>query len=166
MAKRFFMLLYLFLTRSYENIEVVFIRHHTQAKEVDEDEFFYSRETGGTVVSSALELMQEIMRERYRPTSGTSTRRRPPTATTGTTTRRNAGRLLGKEILPLVPVLRLRRDHRRRAARTCGTSTKSSRPPRPLRDAAHRVGWDIYPVFRELFKKTMPRMKTAPPPHA
>ena len=52
-AKRFFMLLYLFLTRNYEHIEVVFIRHHTVAKEVNEDEFFHSRESGGTVVSSA-----------------------------------------------------------------------------------------------------------------
>ena len=67
-AKRFFILLYLFLTRTYENIDVVFIRHHTTAKEVDEEEFFYSRETGGTVVSSALELMHEIIMERY-PTS-------------------------------------------------------------------------------------------------
>ena len=64
-AKRFFILLYLFLKRNYERIEVVFIRHHTTAKEVDEDEFFHSRETGGTVVSSALELMHETIRERY-----------------------------------------------------------------------------------------------------
>ncbi|MGD8592230.1 MAG: YeaH/YhbH family protein [Gammaproteobacteria bacterium] len=67
-AKRFFILLYLFLERNYESIDVVFIRHHTTAKEVDEEEFFYSRETGGTVVSSALELMHEIIEERY-PTS-------------------------------------------------------------------------------------------------
>ena len=65
MAKRFFTLLYLFLTRSYERIELVFIRHHTVAKEVDEQEFFYSRETGGTVVSSALEMMHDIIKERY-----------------------------------------------------------------------------------------------------
>ncbi|MGY8821851.1 MAG: YeaH/YhbH family protein [Pseudomonadales bacterium] len=64
-AKRFFILLYLFLKRNYDKIEVVFIRHHTSAKEVDEEEFFYSRETGGTIVSSALKMMQEIMAERY-----------------------------------------------------------------------------------------------------
>jgi uncharacterized sporulation protein YeaH/YhbH (DUF444 family) len=67
-AKRFFILLYLFLKRNYEKIEVVFIRHHTSAREVDEEEFFYSRETGGTIVSSALKLMQEVMEARY-PTS-------------------------------------------------------------------------------------------------
>lgn len=64
-AKRFFILLYLFLQRNYEHTEVVFIRHHTSAKEVDEQEFFYSRETGGTIVSSALRLMKEILDKRY-----------------------------------------------------------------------------------------------------
>lgn len=48
MAKRFFMLLYLFLTKTYEKIQVVFISHHTIANEVDEETFFYSRETGGS----------------------------------------------------------------------------------------------------------------------
>lgn len=65
LAKRFFILLYLFLTRNYEKIELVFISHHTNAKEVTEQEFFYSRETGGTVVSSALRLTHEIITERY-----------------------------------------------------------------------------------------------------
>jgi len=64
-AKRFFMLLYLFLTRTYEHIEVVFIRHHTVAKEVNEEDFFHSRESGGTVVSSALELMRDVLHQRY-----------------------------------------------------------------------------------------------------
>lgn len=64
-AKRFYILLYLFLTRTYKTIDVVYIRHHTQAKEVDEHEFFYSQETGGTIASSALELMIEIINDRY-----------------------------------------------------------------------------------------------------
>ena len=68
MAKRFFILLYLFLQRNYKRIEVVFIRHHTAAKEVDEEDFFYSRETGGTIVSSALELTRDTIRKRYSPT--------------------------------------------------------------------------------------------------
>lgn len=66
-AKRFFILLYMFLTKNYEKIELVFIRHHTSAKEVNEEEFFYSRETGGTVVSSALELLSNIIEARYPP---------------------------------------------------------------------------------------------------
>ncbi|MGO4378431.1 YeaH/YhbH family protein [Pseudoduganella sp. RAF19] len=64
-AKRFFILLYLFLKRVYDKIEVVFIRHHTAASEVDENEFFHSRESGGTVVSSALHLLNKIIDERY-----------------------------------------------------------------------------------------------------
>lgn len=68
-AKRFFILLYLFLTRNYAKIELVFIRHHTSAKEVNEEEFFYSRETGGTVVSSALELLNTIIETRYSPSA-------------------------------------------------------------------------------------------------
>lgn len=66
-AKRFYILLYLFLQQHYEMTEVVFIRHHTEAKEVNEQEFFYARETGGTVVSSALELASKIIEERYPP---------------------------------------------------------------------------------------------------
>ncbi|MDT8880201.1 YeaH/YhbH family protein [Halomonas saccharevitans] len=64
-AKRFYLLLYLFLERNYEKVELVFVRHHTAAKEVDEEEFFYSRETGGTIVSSALTLVDEIIEARY-----------------------------------------------------------------------------------------------------
>jgi len=64
-AKRFFMLLYMFLTKQYEKIEIVFIRHTTDAKEVTEEEFFNSRESGGTVVVTALELMSKIIKQRY-----------------------------------------------------------------------------------------------------
>ena len=65
LAKRFYSLLYLFLTRRYEHVDVVFIRHTHEAQEVDEQTFFYSRETGGTVVSTALFKMAEIVKDRY-----------------------------------------------------------------------------------------------------
>ncbi len=65
LAKRFFMLLYLFLTRRYRSVDIVFIRHSHEAREVDEDTFFYSTETGGTVVSTALEEMQRVLAARY-----------------------------------------------------------------------------------------------------
>ncbi|MQQ09770.1 DUF444 family protein [Epibacterium sp. SM1979] len=67
LAKRFFLLLHLFLTRCYEHTEIVFVRHTHHAQEVDEDTFFYARETGGTIVSTALEKMKEIIDERYPP---------------------------------------------------------------------------------------------------
>ncbi len=65
LAKRFYSLLYLFLNRRYEHVDVVFIRHTHEAQEVDEQTFFYARETGGTVVSTALFKMQDIVRDRY-----------------------------------------------------------------------------------------------------
>jgi uncharacterized protein len=66
-AKRFFMLLHVFLKRKYEKLDVVFIAHHSEAAEVDEHTFFYGRETGGTLVSSALTLSNQIIDERYNP---------------------------------------------------------------------------------------------------
>jgi uncharacterized sporulation protein YeaH/YhbH (DUF444 family) len=65
LAKRFFMLLHVFLSRRYRKVDIVFIRHTTVASEVDENTFFHSRDTGGTIVSSALEEMARIVRERY-----------------------------------------------------------------------------------------------------
>ena len=65
LAKRFFTLLYLFLTRKYTQVELIFIRHTESAEEVDEDTFFHDPRSGGTVVFSALELMEKIRRERY-----------------------------------------------------------------------------------------------------
>ena len=67
LAKRFFLLLHLFLERCYEHTELVFVRHTHHAQEVDEETFFYARETGGTIVSTALEKMKEIIEERYPP---------------------------------------------------------------------------------------------------
>ncbi|TYC60975.1 YeaH/YhbH family protein [Rhodobacterales bacterium] len=67
LAKRFFMLLHLFLDRRYQKTDVVFIRHTHDADEVDEETFFYSPQTGGTVVSTALVKMNEVIAERYPP---------------------------------------------------------------------------------------------------
>jgi uncharacterized sporulation protein YeaH/YhbH (DUF444 family) len=67
LAKRFYMLLYIFLTRRYRHVEIVFIRHTDRAEEVDEQTFFHSPATGGTVVSSAFETMKGIVAARYRP---------------------------------------------------------------------------------------------------
>lgn len=65
LAKRFFMLLHIFLSRHYRDVHVVFIRHTSVASEVDEETFFRSTETGGTVISSAFEEMRRIVAERY-----------------------------------------------------------------------------------------------------
>lgn len=65
LAKRFFVLLHLFLKRRYDRTDIVFIRHTHEAHEVDEETFFYSTQSGGTVVSTALEEMRRIIAERY-----------------------------------------------------------------------------------------------------
>ena len=75
LAKRFFVLLHLFLKRHYEKTEVVFIRHHTKADEVDEEEVFYSRETGGTVAQSHRSVAMHLLPprngcRRHRPRPG------------------------------------------------------------------------------------------------
>ncbi len=65
LAKRFFTLLYLFLTRKYSEVKLIFIRHTDDAEEVDEDTFFHDTRSGGTVVLSALELADKIRGERF-----------------------------------------------------------------------------------------------------
>ena len=65
LAKRFFILLHLFLTMKYDRVDIIFIRHHTWAVECTEDEFFSGRESGGTMVSTALDMADDIIRKRY-----------------------------------------------------------------------------------------------------
>ena len=152
LSKRFFILLYLFLTRHYERIEIVFIRHHTQAQEVDEQNFFHSTETGGTVVSSALALMDEIARARY-PTAEWNIY--GAQASDGDNWHHDSGRcreLLENNILPLcryfayVQVAEeeqsLWDEYAALAKETKGFAVRKAI------DAAQ-----IYPVFRDLFKK-------------
>mgnify|MGYP001183723806 CR=1 FL=1 len=67
LAKRFFMLLHVFLSRYYREVHIVFIRHTSTAAEVDEETFFRSTDTGGTVISTALEEMLKVVRARYSP---------------------------------------------------------------------------------------------------
>jgi uncharacterized protein len=67
LAKRFFMLLHVFLTRHYKEVDIVFIRHTSTAAVVDEETFFRGTETGGTVISSALEEMVKEVRAHYSP---------------------------------------------------------------------------------------------------
>jgi len=101
LAKRFFMLLHVFLIRRYRHVDIVFIRHTSTAEEVDEETFFYSRETGGTVVSTALEKMLEIARARY-PTDRWNIY--AAQASDGDNYGADSGRcvtLLGGEVLPI-----------------------------------------------------------------
>ncbi|KAF1020219.1 MAG: hypothetical protein GAK30_02643 [Paracidovorax wautersii] len=152
MAKRFFMLLYLFLTKHYERIELVFIRHHTQAQEVSEHEFFHATETGGTVASSALVLMHEIVKARY-PSNEWNIY--GAQASDGDNWFQDSGRcreLLEQNLLPLVryfayvQVADVEQNLWQEYARLDGVE-----PNFAMRKVASAA--DIYPVFRDLFKK-------------
>lgn len=152
LAKRFFILLYLFLTRHYQRIDIVFIRHHTQAQEVDEQNFFHSTETGGTVVSSALVLMEEIARTRY-PTSEWNIY--GAQASDGDNWHHDSGRcreLLANSILPLCryfAYVQVAEEEQNLwdEYSTLAAETKAF----AIRKATEAA--QIYPVFRDLFKK-------------
>ncbi|ACJ00906.1 YeaH/YhbH family protein [Rhodospirillum centenum] len=165
LAKRFFMLLYLFLTRRYKNVEVVFIRHTHRAQEVDEDTFFYSTETGGTVVSTALEEMLRVLRERYPPDDWNIYAAQ---ASDGDNTSYDNARtlhLLSEEILPLcqyyayievgsdpemVPVS-FSSSGRESDLWQTYKGLQQSGGPFAMKRVRHRR--EIYPVFRELFAR-------------
>lgn len=152
-AKRFFILLYLFLTRAYENVDIVFIRHHTSAKEVNEEEFFYSRETGGTVVSSALELMKKIMHERYPTSDWNIYAAQASDGDNWNNDSPHCQELLVNDILPFMQYFAyveiLPRTHQSL------WEAYSTIPPRFAQFAMQHIEdvKDIYPVFRELFKR-------------
>jgi uncharacterized sporulation protein YeaH/YhbH (DUF444 family) len=154
MAKRFFILLYLFLKRNYDHTEVVFIRHHTSAKEVDEEEFFYSRETGGTIVSSALRLMKDIMSDRF-PTSEWNLY--AAQASDGDNWNDDSSvchKLLIEEIMPFLQhysyVEITPREHQ-----ALWSEYEQVRDEFPESFAMQQIveAKDIYPVFRELFQR-------------
>ena len=68
LARCFFFLLYQFIRSKYRNVEIVFIAHHTEGKEVTEEEFFHKGESGGTLISSGYQKALDIVAERYHPT--------------------------------------------------------------------------------------------------
>ncbi len=152
LAKRFFILLYMFLTRHYEKIDIVFIRHHTQAQEVDEENFFHARETGGTVVSSALVLMEEIVRARY-PSNEWNIY--GAQASDGDNWHHDSGRcreLLAEKILPLVryyAYVQVAEEEQNLWEEY--TQLREAHAHFAMRKAVEAS--QIYPVFRDLFKK-------------
>lgn len=153
LAKRFFILLYLFLTRHYERIDIVFIRHHTQAQEVDEQNFFHSTETGGTVVSSALVLMEEIARARY-PTSEWNIY--GAQASDGDNWHHDSGRcreLLAQSILPLCRYFAYVQVAEEEQNLWDEYVALAAEAPKSFAVRKATEASQIYPVFRDLFKK-------------
>ncbi|SFC93834.1 YeaH/YhbH family protein [Pseudoalteromonas denitrificans] len=153
MAKRFYILLYMFLTRTYKDIEVVYIRHHTQAKEVDEQEFFYSQETGGTIVSSALKLMDEIVAKRYDPTQWNIYAAQASDGDNWADDSPNCTDLLLNNILPKVRYYSYIEITNRAHQSLWREYEKITQTFDNFAIQHIRSVEDIYPIFRELFKK-------------
>jgi len=163
LAKRFFALLYIFLKRRYRNVEVVFIRHTHKAEEVDEQTFFHSTETGGTVVSTALDEMLCVVKQRYRPEDWNIYAAQ---ASDGDNTPSDADRttaILEKGILPLCQYFAYLEVGREEDAVSTGfvprqsdlwrtyDAIRQTGTPFAMRKVRHRR--EIYPVFRELFQR-------------
>jgi uncharacterized sporulation protein YeaH/YhbH (DUF444 family) len=152
-AKRFYILLYLFLTRTYKNIEVVYIRHHTQAKEVDEQEFFYSQETGGTIVSSALNLMDEIVKKRYNPAQWNIYAAQASDGDNWADDSPKCTKMLTEKILPVVRYYSYIEITKRSHQSLWREYERISEHFDNFALQHIRGAEDIYPMFRELFKK-------------
>ena len=169
LAKRFFILLHLFLKRKYERVDVVFIRHTHEAKEVDEQEFFYGRETGGTVVSSALEQMIEIRDKRYSPAEWNIYCAEASDGDNSGGDTEHCVELLNQEILPSTQYFAyIEIADRDLSSHWSGGDSKElwrgyaelaeSAPNFAMRKVATPA--DIYPVFRELFARNREKATT------
>jgi uncharacterized sporulation protein YeaH/YhbH (DUF444 family) len=163
LAKRFYMLLYIFLKRRYRHVDVVFIRHTHRAEEVDEDTFFHSPETGGTVVSTALEEMMRVVTARYHPEDWNIYAAQASDGDNLGADNDKAAAILSSAILPICQYFAYLEvaaedepdvsfPHQRPTAlwRTYRTLTG---PDTPLTMRRVRKRTEIYPVFRELFEK-------------
>ena len=157
LAKRFYSLLYLFLKRRYKRLEVVFIRHTHEAKEVDEDTFFHSRESGGTVVSTALEEMERVVRERFPSSQWNIYAAQASDGDNLPMDNSNTIAMLKQVILPMCQYYAYLEVGHARDEPGDPTSlwrsyelVTASAPHMAMRKVSHRR--DIYPVFRELFE--------------
>ena len=161
LAKRFYMLLHLFLSRKYEKVDVVFIRHTHLAEEVDEETFFYSRQSGGTIVSTALDKMLEVQAERY---STDQWNIYVAQASDGYTQQGDAKRcveLLGDQVLPIsqyYAYIEILDEREMEVFSDMNGGAELWRAYRAAQDqwpnfATTRISKpaDIFPVFRELF---------------
>jgi uncharacterized protein len=168
LAKRFYMLLYVFLTRRYRHVEIVFIRHTDRAEEVDEETFFHGPASGGTLVSSALETMHEIVRSRFRPADWNIYAAQASDGDNSTSDSGAVSRLLTEKILPVsqffaylevgetggstfdMPDSSLWTLYQRLRAEGAGLS---------MRKVSERS--EIFPVFHDLFHRRRKQEKAA-----
>ncbi|HSQ80506.1 MAG TPA: YeaH/YhbH family protein [Casimicrobiaceae bacterium] len=156
LAKRFFTLLYLFLTRKYGEVDLVFIRNTEDAEEVDEDTFFHDTRSGGTVVYSALDLADRIRAERYAQDWNVYVAQASDGDAFGADPARSA-RFLRERILPSARYYTyLELATPQSGDRASSLWTEYQRVAEATDNFAMRRAdgrEQIYPVFRELFRK-------------
>jgi uncharacterized sporulation protein YeaH/YhbH (DUF444 family) len=154
LAKRFFTLLYLFLMRKYEHVDLVFIRHTDNAEEVDEHTFFHDAKSGGTVVLSALELMRQVIARRYSPLTWNIYAAQ---ASDGDSFGADAGRsarFLSEHLLPAAryfAYLEIHDMHDTRKSSLWAEYEREAVAHFVMRRIADRS--EIFPIFHELFRK-------------
>ena len=156
LAKRFFTLLYLFLTRKYGEVDLVFIRHTEDAEEVDEDTFFHDTRSGGTVVYSALDLAEAIRAERYAQDWNVYVAQASDGDAFGADPARSA-RFLRERVLPATRYFTyLELASPQSGDRASSLWAEYERVAQATDNLAMRRAdsrEQIYPVFRELFRK-------------
>jgi uncharacterized sporulation protein YeaH/YhbH (DUF444 family) len=169
LAKRFYMLLYVFLTRRYRYVAIVFIRHTDRAEEVDEDTFFHDPASGGTLVSSALEAMHEIVRTRYRPADWNIYAAQASDGDNSYSDGELTGRLLSELILPATQFFAYLEvgepganmpGASESALWTLYQTLRSEGAPLSMRKVTQRS--EIFPVFHDLFHRRNKRETAAP----
>ncbi len=169
LAKRFYMLLYVFLKRRYRHVEIVFIRHTDRAEEVDEDTFFHGPASGGTLVSSALQAMHDIVRSRFRPADWNIYAAQASDGDNSISDGEVAGRLLTDMILPVSQFFAYLEvgeaggytfDMPDSSLWTLYERLRANGAPLSMRKVSERS--EIFPVFHDLFHRRGKQEKAAP----
>jgi uncharacterized sporulation protein YeaH/YhbH (DUF444 family) len=169
LAKRFYMLLYVFLTRRYRHVEIVFIRHTDRAEEVDEDTFFHGPASGGTLVSSALQAMHEIVRSRFRPADWNIYAAQASDGDNSRSDRAAVSRLITEMILPVSQFFAYLEvgetggstfDMPDSSLWTLYQRLRADGAPLSMRKVSDRS--QIFPVFHDLFQRRRKQEKAAP----
>jgi uncharacterized sporulation protein YeaH/YhbH (DUF444 family) len=169
LAKRFYMLLYVFLTRRYRHVEIVFIRHTDRAEEVDEDTFFHGPASGGTLVSSALQAMHEIVKSRFRPADWNIYAAQASDGDNASSDSDVVSRLLTERILPVSQFFAYLEvgdtggstfEIPDSSLWTLYQRLRSEGAPLSMRKVSDRS--QIFPVFHDLFHRRQKQEKAAP----
>lgn len=169
LAKRFYMLLYVFLTRRYRKVEIVFIRHTDRAEEVDEQTFFHGPASGGTLVSSALQAMHEIVQSRYRPADWNIYAAQASDGDNSYADGDLSGRLLKDMILPVTQFFAYLEvgeagshpfEMSESSLWTLYQRLRAEGAPLSMRKVNDRS--EIFPVFHDLFQRRQAKEKVAP----